>query len=82
MKDWTSIVLAFALGLAVGVAFTSFFFESRVRFYKQYIEHRLASINRLRFQRGASHELPKASFWKTLLSRHSKPDGDSKSQQN
>lgn len=82
MMDWSSLVLVFVFGIAVGVFASSVFFESRVRFYKEFIEHRLASINRLRSQNTATDKSSKPSCWKTVFGRSSKPDKDSKSSQN
>lgn len=72
MKDWIGLTVAFALGLAVGVALSSFFFESRIRFYKLYIEQRLASINRVRSTGTKTRRLHKFSFLRGILSRRSK----------
>jgi hypothetical protein len=79
MKDWANLGVAFACGLAVGFALSAFFFGARIRFYKQYIEHRLAFINRLYLQGTATRPAPRVSFWKSILGRRSKQDEGSKS---
>ena len=82
MMDWISFVLVFVFGIAVGVLLSSFLFESRIRFYKEFIEHRLASINRLRIQNTKTDKSSKPSYWKTILGRPSKREEDPKSPQN
>jgi hypothetical protein len=82
MMDWISLGLVFVFGVTMGVLISSLFFESRVRFYKEFIENRLSSINRLHFQRYAKSKSSKPSYWKTILGRPSKRDDDSKSSQN
>jgi hypothetical protein len=78
MKDWIALVLTFAFGFAAGVVFASVFFESRVRVYKNFIEHRLASINRLYSQEITTHRLPKTSFWRVVFNRRSKSAEETK----
>ncbi len=73
MKDWLSLAVAFAFGLAAGVAFGFFLFESRARFYKEFIEHRLASINRLYSQEGTTRGLPILSSWRGRFKGRSRP---------
>jgi hypothetical protein len=70
MKDWTGLLLAFAFGFAVGVAFSFLLFESRVRLYKEYIERRLAAINLRHLQSPAVPGLHKSSFWRVMFKRH------------
>lgn len=82
MRDWISLGLVFVFGIAMGILVSSIFFESRIRFYKEFIEHRLSSINRLHFQRHAKSKSSKLSYWKTVLGRPSKRGDDSKSSQN
>ncbi|HEV2248037.1 MAG TPA: hypothetical protein VGW37_15410, partial [Terriglobia bacterium] len=72
MRDLANLALGFLCGMAVGFVLSSFFFGARIRFYKEYIEHRLASINRLHFPSRAAHGKPRASFWKGFLHRPSK----------
>ena len=74
MRDWGNLAIAFACGIAVGFVLSSFLFGARLRFYKEYIEHRLASINRLHFHSGTAHGEPRGSFWKGFLNRPSKSD--------
>ena len=82
MKAWTDLILSFALGLAAGIVLAVFYFNSRLRLYKEYIEHRLAEINRLRPANASSWSLPKWSFWKAVLIRRSKAGERSKGTQN
>lgn len=82
MMDWISLALAFVFGIATGILVSSFFFESRLRFYKEFIEHRLASINLLRFHNSATHKPSEPAHKKTILGRPSKRDDSSKSPQN
>jgi len=82
MMGLISFVLVFVFGLAVGVLVSSFLFASRIRFYKEFIEHRLLSINRLRSQNSAKHKSSKPSYWKTVFGRTSKREEDSKSSRN
>jgi hypothetical protein len=79
MKDWIGLLLAFAFGFAVGITFSSLLFESRIRLYKEYIERRLAAINRLRFQSPATRGWHRLSFLKVIFSRHPRSRGDSNS---
>lgn len=81
MRDWSNLVMGFACGLAVGFVLSSFLFGAKIRFYKEYIEHRLASINRMHFQSRAAHGKPGGSFWRTFLHRPSKTEKGSKSVQ-
>jgi hypothetical protein len=82
MMDWISLLLAFVFGLTVGIAFSSFLFESRIRFYREFIEQRLASINRLRLQGATTQRVHKSSFWRAILSRRTKSGEDAKPFQN
>jgi hypothetical protein len=82
MKGWTQIALPFVFGIMVGVAFAFFLFESRIRFYREFIEHRLTSINRLRSSKETKRKQPKSSFWKAVTSRRSKPREESKPSHN
>lgn len=82
MLDWISLVLVFAFGIVVGILISSFLFESRLKFYKEFIEHRLAAINLHRFQGAAKHRSPKSSHEKTLSGRASNRGENSKSSQN
>ena len=81
MRDWANLMLGFGCGLAVGFVLSAFFFGAKIRFYKEYIEHRLASINRLHFQSRATRERPRVPFWKAFLHRPSKANKGSKSVQ-
>lgn len=71
MKDWVGLAVAFALGLAAGVAFGFMLFESRAKFYKEFIEHRLASINRLYSQESTADGSPKKLSWRGVFKRYS-----------
>lgn len=82
MMDLISLILVFVFGIAVGILVSSFFFESRLRFYKEFIEHRLASINLLRFHNSATHKPSEPSPKKTILGRPSERDERSKSPKN
>ena len=79
MRDWVNLLLGFACGVAVGIVLSSFFFGARLKFYKEYIEHRLTSINRLHFQGKTAGDKPRVSFWKALFNRTSRTDKGSKS---
>lgn len=82
MRDWISLSLVFLFGIAIGILISSIFFEARLRFYKEFIEHRLSSINRLHLQRHAKSKSSKLAYLKTMLGRPSKRDEDSKSPRN
>jgi|GEM_PF-3107809 len=82
MMDWISLTLVFVFGIAIGILVSSLFFESRLRFYKEYIERRLASINLPRFQSAAKSKSPKRQDRKTDFSHTSKREKDSESPQN
>lgn len=82
MKAWTDLILSFAAGFAVGIVFAAFHFRSRLRFYKQFIEHRLASINRLRPSKVSPWSFRKLSIWKDGASRPSKSRKGSKEVEN
>ena len=76
MTHWIGFVSAFVLGLAVGVILAFFLFESRIRFYKDFIEQRLASINRLYSQNVTSTGPYKFSFWRNVFQRRSRSGKD------
>lgn len=82
MRDWISLGLVFVFGITMGILVSSMFFESKIKFYKEFIEQRLSSINLIHFQRHAKRKSSKASYWKTVLGRPSKRDEDPKSPQN
>lgn len=82
MKGWTHIAISFVSGIVVGVAFAFFLFKSRIRFYRDFIEHRLNSINRLRFSKDRKRKQPKSSFWKTATAHRSNPSEESKPSNN
>ena len=79
MKSWINFLVAFGSGLAVGVVVAAVFFESRLRLYKEYIEQRLAAINRFRSQSPATHGMHKPSSWKDIFTRHPASRSGSKS---
>lgn len=81
MMDWISILMVFVFGIAVGVLISSFLFESRIRFYREFIEHRLASLNRLRSQNAATEKSSKPSCWKTVFGHPPKHEEKSNSSQ-
>jgi hypothetical protein len=82
MKDWLELALSFVFGVAIGVVFSFFLFESRIRFYRHFIEERLASINLLRHSKGKANEGQESSFWKSILGGRPKAGSGSKHSQN
>ena len=81
MMDWVSLALVFVFGIAMGILASSFFFESKLKFYKNFIEQRLSSINRLRFQNAAKQKSSKPSHGKAARRHPSKREKDSKPSQ-
>jgi len=45
MNAWTSSLLAFMSGLAVGASFTAFLLKARLNVYRQFAESRLCAVN-------------------------------------
>ena len=81
MMDWVSLVLVFLFGIAMGILVSAFFFNSKLRFYKGFIEQRLESINLLRFHSAAKPKPSQPSQGKTAFRHSSQPEEDSKSSQ-
>lgn len=62
METWRELILPFTVGALVGFGLAFVLFASRIRFYKQFIERRLAPVNPLRFPVSEGQESPKSSF--------------------
>lgn len=82
MKTWSELIFPFTVGAAVGFGLSFVFFASRIKFYKQFIERRLAAINPFHFAESEGEESAKSSLGKSFLTRRLKRDKPSKPTQN
>lgn len=58
MKTWSELILPFTVGAAVGFGLSFLLLASRIRFYRKFIEHRLAAINHFRGPVEKSQKFP------------------------
>jgi hypothetical protein len=72
MNAWIDLMLSFASGLVLGVVFAFLSFKSRLRFYAEYIEARLAPVSLLLSSKARFQEEPESSLWESVSGCQSK----------
>jgi len=77
MKAWIDLMLSFASGLVLGVGFAFFSFKSRLKFYAEFIESRLAPLNLLLSSKAQPLGEPESSRWEAVSGCHSKSSRES-----